>query len=180
MWFDLYTNTECDGGSFVVTWLGTASALQRDIGTPHCDYYYNGLVLKCWYVHLLFVRELSMQCNTKLFSSMRITLFKFIINTFVSWTVVFRKSNLRKAHRYATAFSILPLLVYALMGLKSSFSSGEYTFNALNPDACGCSEFMLIAPKWFAIAGASMTILNIVTGLFLFSPRRYFRRITAS
>lgn len=91
----------------------------------------------------------------------------------------FRRTSLRKAHRYITAISVIPLLVYTLMGLRSSFAIDNVFFDALTSDTCSCVEHLPGSPRWIAVIGASMTAMNILTGLFLFSPKRSISKIIA-
>ena len=43
----------------------------------------------------------------------------------------------RRAHRFVTAFSVIPLLVYALLGLRISFLAPDFWLNPAHSDSCG-------------------------------------------
>ena len=66
----------------------------------------------------------------------------------------FRKAYVRRAHRLVTAFSVIPLLIYALLGLKISFLAPGFELNTAHSDSCGCIDSLLIQHKWIAVMGA--------------------------
>ena len=92
----------------------------------------------------------------------------------------FRKVYIRRAHRLVTAFSVIPLLIYSLLGLKISFLAPGFELNPAHSDSCGCFDGLLSQYKWIAVMGTSMTILNILTGIFLFNPKRHLKKFMPS
>ena len=87
---------------------------------------------------------------------------------------------MRRAYRLVTAFSVIPLLIYSLLGLKISFLAPGFELNPAHSDSCGCFDGLLSQYKWIAVMGTSMTILNILTGIFLFNPKRHLKKFMPS